>query len=78
MRSLLNQARNARNEISREIKKTNDEIARSGLEQKIQTAENHLRNEKIDSALAAEKDVLDKLEKTSGNLTQLRSLFFFF
>ncbi len=75
MESLSERVRKSRNETSQEIKKANDEIVRSGLEQKMQTAENHLQNEKIGSALDVEKDIQTKLEKASGNLTQLRSRF---
>lgn len=73
--SLSRQARENKKEFSREINKLAQEMKRAGLDKKMESAENLLQRNRLNSALQAEKDILNSLEQLREKLTNLRGIF---
>jgi len=73
--SLARQARENKKELSREINKLSQEMKQAGLDKKMESAENLLQQNRLNSALQAEKDILNGLEQLREKLTDLRGTF---
>ncbi|MCH7755066.1 hypothetical protein IH970_08085 [candidate division KSB1 bacterium] len=73
--SLSRQARENKKEFSREINKLLQEMKQAGLDKKMESAENLLKQNRLNSALQAEKDILNSLEQLREKLTNMRGIF---
>ncbi len=71
--SLAQSAAGNKDRVARDMKKLADDLARAGLAESMKNAEKLLEEEKLSSALQAEKDIVSKLERTGNQLTELRT-----
>lgn len=73
VQSLRQNTAGKRDEMSRNMKKVADDLARAGVSAEMKKAGEHLERKQLNSASQAEKDILAKLKKTGKQLTQLRN-----
>jgi len=73
LKNLLNQSRQNQRETARATQELNKEINRSKIVQKMEAAQKLLEQKKLSSALNAEKDILNSLERVTDKLTGVRS-----
>ena len=71
--SLQKSAAAGKDELSRNMKKVTDDLARAGLSDKMQQAEKLIEQQQLNSAAQAQKDILARLEATGKQLTQMRN-----
>lgn len=73
--SVSRQARENKKELSRQINRLSQEVQQAGLNKKMESAENLLKQNRLNSALQVERDIQKNLEQIKDKLTSLRAAF---
>jgi len=70
--SLRKQSRSEQNQISSQLSQATDEILKKGIAERMKQARKMLAENKINSAAAANKDILKQFENAEKQLTKMR------
>ena len=73
IQALTEKAQEAKDEISREMRKFSQDLERANLDKKMESAQQLLEQQQLNSAAQAEHDIQNTLERMRDKFTQLRS-----
>ncbi len=71
---LSNNAKKTRHDVSRELNKFSQELQNAKIDKKMESAEQLIKENRLNSALQAERDIKNMLERMHDKFTQLRSV----